>query len=396
MKRTCYVLLLLTFLLSTIISSSQAAWQGPIQVLSGVWGSGVGQFGFEAGDSGDDFPRSFGISASQRIIIADSINEVLHVFDNNGMFLRDINKPQEWSGWPSSVLVNGECAVVGYVQMTHTFDIATGNLLGKANNMGGAKYVNENCSSIYSGGKKKGWKIYTPTGQLLKTSSEMPLELGKVTTEPLGSARYKITISYPDKIYGLSADRAFVRFTRDIKGFIYGVNAGGAWRFNQCGNMIGAVLLPSAQITTIPSQGKGEPNVNVHEEYGEPVIAQNGDVYTWKRTPDKYFILKWTWVDDPNVPTGPDAPTGLTLMPSTTGIYLTWTASPGDPGCVTGYEISRATSAGGVATTVATVNAGVVKYNDSTGSAGTTYYYKIRAKAGSEYSNYTAEVSGKR
>lgn len=96
------------------------------------------------------------------------------------------------------------------------------------------------------------------------------------------------------------------------------------------------------------------------------------------------------------MPSGPDAPTGLTLMPSTTGLYLTWTASAQDPGCVTGYEVSRATTSGGVFSAVATVNAGVLKYNDTSANAGTMYYYKVRAVAGSEYSPFTAEVSGKR
>ena len=34
------------------------------------------------------------------------------------------------------------------------------------------------------------------------------------------------------------------------------------------------------------------------EEYGEAVVAPNGDVYTWKRALTTYSILKWTWVDD--------------------------------------------------------------------------------------------------
>ena len=102
------------------------------------------------------------------------------------------------------------------------------------------------------------------------------------------------------------------------------------------------------------------------------------------------------WVDDPNVPTGPDAPTNLTVKPSINGLYLTWTSSPNDPGCVTGYEISRATTAGGIYSIVTTVDKGGVKYNDMTAAAGTTYYYKIRAVSGTEYSPYTSEVSGKR
>jgi hypothetical protein len=63
---------------------------------------------------------------------------------------------------------------------------------------------------------------------------------------------------------------------------------------------------------------------------------------------------------------------------------------------VPGYEIARAATSGGVYSTVATVDKGVVKYNDATANAGTTYYYKVRAKAGDEYSPFTPEVSGKR
>ncbi len=166
-------------------------------------------------------------------------------------------------------------------------------------------------------------------------------------------------------------------------------------KINTCGKVLGQIQLPNNEISDYVNVG-GEKYANYIARYGNTTFGADGNVYTWKKTDTKYFILKWTWVDDPNVPTGPDAPTGLTHMPSTTGIYLTWTASAQDPGCVTGYEVARATSAGGATTTVATVNAGVVKYNDSTASAGTTYYYKIRAKAGSEYSLYTGEVSGKR
>ena len=63
---------------------------------------------------------------------------------------------------------------------------------------------------------------------------------------------------------------------------------------------------------------------------------------------------------------------------------------------MTGYEISRATTSGGLFSSIGTVNAGMLKFNDATASAGTTYYYKLRAMAGSEYSLYTSEASGKR
>lgn len=34
---------------------------------------------------------------------------------------------------------------------------------------------------------------------------------------------------------------------------------------------------------------------NLTAEYGDPVIGPDGSVYSWKRTPTNYKILKWTW-----------------------------------------------------------------------------------------------------
>ncbi len=156
------------------------------------------------------------------------------------------------------------------------------------------------------------------------------------------------------------------------------------------------MIIPQEEKETLTATNAPDESIDLDVEYGEPVVAPNGDVYTWKKTMVKYSIVKWTWVDDPNVPKGPDAPTGLSVTPSINGLYLTWTASPNDPGCVTGYEVARATTSGGVFSTVGTVEKGILKYNDTTATAGTAYYYKVRAVAGSEYSPYTAEVSGKR
>ena len=370
-----------------------ASWQGPTIILTSSWGSAAGQIGISYGDSGDDFARSFGVSQSGNLVIADSINEVLHVFNSNGVFQREIKNTFVWRGWPGDVLVNDECAVVNYVQFTQTFNILTGALIGKADNMGGADYVNDDCSQIYSGGKA-GWKIYSPTGQLIRTMATRPLELGAVREKALADNKYKITMTYPDKTYTLTTNNTFMRYVRDMKGYVYGVNDDSLWKFDQCGRQVGELLMPEDQTETVTSKtGK---SLAIPVQYGQPVIAPNGDVYTWKQSMLKYSIVKWTWVDDPNVPTGPDAPSGLAVTPSINGLYLTWTASPQDPGCVTGYEVARATTSGGVFSTVGTVDKGVVKYNDTTASTGTTYYYKVRAKAGSEYSPYTSEVSGRR
>jgi len=390
-----------------IASNGFASWQGPIEVISSTWGSNAGQIGIAYGDIEDDFARSFGVSQSGNIVIADSINEVLHIFNSNGDFQRDIKNTFAWRGWPGDVLVKSECAVVNYVQFTQTFNVLTGTLIGKADNMGGADYVSDDCLNIYLGGSS-GWKIYSPTGQIIKTLVTKPLELGVVrSSSKQADGSRQTVISYNDATYSINSPKMLEYFTRNTSGYIYGVIITGpgvnqyyrVYKYNKCGKALGYVDLPANNIVVAPNTTmppKPTPDVNVIAEYGKPVIAPNGDVYCWERTDEQYKILKWIWQDNPNVQTGPDAPTGLTLMPSTSGLYLTWTASVQDPGCVSGYEISRVTTSGGVGSTVATLNAGVVKYNDTTVTVGTTYFYKIRAVAGGEYSPYTAEVSEKK
>jgi hypothetical protein len=190
---------------------------------------------------------------------------------------------------------------------------------------------------------------------------------------------------------------------RDANNNFYGFNNKTAVRYSRCGKELGRITMPQLQYQ--PSTSAANANVPLNEEtprpgvaleYGSPSLAPNGDVYTWKRTPDKYSIVKWTWVDDPNQPSGPDAPTNLAAAPSISGLYLTWTASPNDPGCVTGYEISRSDTSGGTLSVIATVDKGVLSYNDTTAAVGTTYYYKLRAKSGNDFSAYTNEASGKR
>ena len=379
-----------------------AAWEGPTEVVSGGWGTENGQFGINYGDSIDQFPNMIVISTTRRILIGDSINKRIQVFNSDGTFSNLITPkdlPASYAAvvqWPLNLFICGDSNIYTSVSEYAQRYSISGELQNFTTIKAGIVFIDQQCNFYTYNPSTKAYSLYSPTGQLIKTSTTRPLELGQVKLEKRSQLRYKITLTYPDKVYGLSSDREFVKYVRTSNDKVYGVNPGGAWRFNQCGKLEGFLLMPEGQQDEIPGQGPEEPQVYVHSEYGEPVVAPNGDIYTWNYTPDAYKILKWTWVDDPNVPTGPDAPSGLTVTPSTTGLYLAWTASAQDPGCVTGYEVARATTSGGVFSTVGTVDKGVIKYNDTSAEVGTMYYYKVRAKAGSEYSPYTAEVSGKR
>lgn len=370
------VLLVFMFAISISIESN-AAWQGPTEIISGTWGSGVGQFGLEYGDSGDGFPEIEAIIPEGKIVISDTVNKKQLVFNADGSLFKEVN-------WPITSQGGGRTS---YSVPEFSFETILG-------------YRSD--GNIYTGAGNK-YFLKNSTGQLLQTFTEKPAELGKVKSSNLGQNKYKITVTYPDRVYGFTSDRKFTRYIRDSTGFVYGLNAGGAWRFNQCGKLMGSALMPSDQRHETARSGGGENIVTVNEEYGQPVISFNGDVYTWKRTPDAYSILKWTWTDDPNAPANaPDAPENLSIKIVSAGINLFWKAVAQDPGCVTGYELVRATTSGGSYTSLATVGAGTanatgwIKYTDTTAEIGRTYYYKVRAAAGTEYSSYTAEVSGKR
>ena len=377
-------LCLTTILLLSIVPIVEAAWEGPVEVISGIWGSGTEQFGLRSGDSEDTFPLLNVVTPDGKIVITDSVNKKQLVFSIQSNFIKEVQwivKSREGGRTVYDVPEYSFGPVVGFS--------ADGNI------------------STSSGGK---YFLVTPTGQLIRTSTTRPLELGKVNSQRISAGQYKSTITYPGAVYQILADQPVVKYYRDSIKNIYQIEtftetvgeeettSYKVHKYNKCSKKISTLSMPRSQYEPMPPEAAEHPTwvpVPVME-YGEPLVAPNGEVYAWARTKTQYKILKWTWVDDPNVPTGPDAPTGLSVMPSTTGLYLTWVASPQDPGCVTGYEIAHASSSGGVYSTVATLEKGAIKYNDTTAATGTTHYYKIRAVAGSEYSPYTSEVSGKR
>ncbi len=366
-------------------------WTGPLDVLSTTFGNGNGQVGLQQGDTGDEFPWRMAVSPTGRIALCDEANDRVVIFKSDGTFEKNIDILSTGVVFDSSDSLylkakfrkfnkDGTEAFVKDVGYHETF-ATDGNIIG---------YDKD----------KKTYTLYYPTGQLIKTMTTRPLELGWMQSSKNPSGGHRYSIKYPDRTYGFVIPWEYVKtYSRDSAGNINIVaqteTKEEVYKINSCGRVLGTLLMPNDKKHVVAEIGP-ETIEELEIQYGSPVIVHNGDIYCWARTPDNYSILKWTWVDDPNVPAGPDAPTNLSVIPSTSGLYLTWTLSLNDPGCVTGYEIARATSAGGVFSTVGTVEKGVVKYNDTSAAAGTTYYYKVRAAAGTEYSIYTAEASGKR
>ncbi len=86
----------------------------------------------------------------------------------------------------------------------------------------------------------------------------------------------------------------------------------------------------------------------------------------------------------------PPTPTGLTASTaSTTQINLSWTDVSGE----TGYKVERKTGSGGTYAQIGTTAANVTTYNDTGLTAGTIYYYRVRATNASGDSAYSSEVN---
>lgn len=418
-----YRMALMTIISLLCVPLAYGGWNIPTEIVSMTWGQGVGQVGIKKEDTFSRFPQQLLVTSDGVILVADELNNRVLVFNSDGTFRKTISPvglPKDIDEWPLSwaILANARF-LAKWGDIYQIYDI-NGNL---TNQFSGVETQIEelvglpNYTIIVYKGDNQTYYNYSQTGQLLKTYTERPLEFGKkIEVKRLSDKSYNMRYQYPEGIYAINVPRKKPdSIIRDAAGNLYVIhrlvdvtkaateNEGEETvqhyrviRYNFCGKDTGRLELPQDQYEVIGRDDVVGVKKRVLAAHGQPIVAPNGDVYTWKRTPDKYSIVKWTWQDDPNQPSGPDAPTGLAVAPSTTGLYLTWKASPQDPGCVTGYEIARATSSGGVYATLATVDKGVFKYNDTTATVGTTYYYKLLAVSGTDYSPYTAEASGKR
>ncbi|MDH3976786.1 MAG: fibronectin type III domain-containing protein [Deltaproteobacteria bacterium] len=347
-------------ILSTI-SISFAGWQGPSEVVNGSWGSGLEQFGYVDSDGIMDMTPSLTVVLIDDSLIIDDIAKKRRlVYGSNGLLNKEVPRVISSGKNPDYKKYNFN-DVVGFSSSGNTW-IEAGD-----------------------------YYLLSPTGEEIETHSERPLQLGHIKSSKNGVN----IIEYDDGIYTYKLTGGSQGLIRDLKGFLYPITRANndphwqVYKFDRCGKQIGLLDLPSDDIVeeggdTVPPPPT--PTVIVNAEYGKPVLSPNGDVYSGKVTESSFSILKWTWLDEATDPKGgPDTPVDVQALPSTSGVYLTWNPSPQDPGCVTGYDIERATSATGVFSNVTTVpldEKQTYSYNDTSATAGATWYYRISAKSG--------------
>lgn len=135
---------------------------------------------------------------------------------------------------------------------------------------------------------------------MLKTTKEWPAELGTVSKKKISDKKYIITLAYPDKEYSISRDNPDEHYQRDRLGHINVIGRKRVVKINACGNVIGSQVIPEdiTHVEVVPlGEGEEERKI-ITAEYGAPVIAPNGDVYTWSRSESEFNILKWTWNEE--------------------------------------------------------------------------------------------------
>jgi hypothetical protein len=283
--------ILVAIIISSLLTAAEAAWQGPTEVLSGAWGNKLGQFGFESGDTGDSFPKNFCVSSGGFVAIADELNSRVMIY-NNGSFVfafgpRNIPESAGWKGgWPARLGCMSNAVYTEFDKYTQLYNINGSVIKSWDNLQGGLLSILNNDNFItYT---STNYFLYSPTGQLFKTYTTKPPELGKIEKLYISSGQYKIIVTYPDSVWSIIGRGVVPKYTRDVNGNLYGSGNKQAIRWNFCGRELARLTMPEPEVTD-----------DGFTTYGTPVLAPNGDVYTWKRTPDKYSIVKWTWKDDP-------------------------------------------------------------------------------------------------
>jgi len=370
-----------------------ASWIGPTEIMQGGWGSGDGEFGFRSGDTRDQFPLNFLVLSDGKIVIEDLVNNRLNIYEPEDKHFKSIIQPGLglYELNPDKIVIfkwddkirSERIGVFSLPKVfwlwddkTRNFDSASAQVLVLNNNI-----------FIWDG--KNGYQ-YSPTGQLLKTYTERPLELGVVKEESLGDGRYRVTIKYPDMTYTLSKG-PYEKYVRICKESIYATSGKSVEKFSTSGEVLGELIIPEDQRKIIrPAGGGFEERSEIVVEYGQPVVAPTGDIYTWKRTPETYSILKWTWQGPP------DAPQSLRAASSKTGIALTWNQPQKEANSVTGYEINRSGNVCGPFRPIGTVAKDVLTYEDQGVKPGETWYYQVRAMREKTPAGYSNKAVGTR
>ncbi len=205
-----------------------------------------------------------------------------------------------------------------------------------------------------------------------------------VTWMQTGQYTGKAEVAFGDRTYTVDRNGAFFR---DRKGFLYGIRKTypNVRKYDPEARLLGALSL-SFQV-----------NPDGNDQTGGPVLDRDGNVFVWRKHPDCFRILKWTWREADDLRGRPDAPRFVEAVPAQDGIAINWWFPFQDRDAVTAFEIVRSEKTGTPSSTpIARIDrkdiSGGAFFMDKTARTGTTYYYRIRTISGGRYSVYSNEA----
>jgi hypothetical protein len=189
-------LVILSFFLIVLNSGfADAAWSEPVEIISGGWGAGKGQFGLRSEGGFSVVPSIESVTSEKQVIISDPVNRKQIVFNNKGVLLDEL----KW-------------------------------------------------------GDAKGQE-----GRSIVPLSQRNREALQVQSMKVGATAYRVTIVFPDKNVVVDSEEDFTIATRDAAGIVYGISAETVIRFDKTGKKTDALPLPSSHEELITAPGRRAP-----------------------------------------------------------------------------------------------------------------------------------------
>lgn len=392
------LLIISIFAVSFNCSLALAGYVGPTVIISGNWGEAANEFGIDGNGPYVDFPKIIRINNRGYIFIADKVNKRVKIYNMNGVQVAVINPKiaKIRFYWPGRMDCDSENNIYtsNYDRKLQKYSV-NGGLQWEKDIKVDSINATVDDSVLIAGykPKMKGKEVgvlFSSSGDLLKTYSEKPPELGIVESQSLGNGRYSTTIKYPDLTYTINR-HDHDSYIRGCGNVLYGMSNRRVQMYDVNGELIDEFIKPEDKWKiTRPAGGGFDERSEVIEQFGSPVIAPNGDIYCWKRTPDTYGILKWVWVE------GPHAPEVLSAESSNDRLKVRWRppAGKGKAKAIEKFEVIRSNDLCGPYQAIAKVDGDRFIYTDTDVRKGVVYFYRVRALQSSGASGYSNTLAG--
>lgn len=304
-------LILSLLFITTITITAYAEWTGPVEVVSFNYGNKPDAIGIYHSDYDSEVKSIIDVDHSGNILVGDQINKKVFLVNSTG-FVENVISPRlnqdEKYIWPRSLFALDSNSFLVSSGSLHQIYSYRGELLHSFNiGKTHIKYVFEDYSlSIYSKSDKS-YKRYTKHGDFIGELNDTWFFESFIYGERINE-KYSYEINYPENETKLLLPyKSIVKFSKS-KNNTYNVHASKknaeVVKIDSCGRLLGSFKVPEDVYSNgIPTTYEGREDIPLLlNGYGNPIFGKDGNVYTWKQTPDTYSILKWEWVDSPSDP----------------------------------------------------------------------------------------------